>query len=74
MNYTEINFQSKQEVITAFESGQKIKCYRHGPLFRELDDGLIFLEGPHFKGVFPPKKFTWNLTGIIKKNVLISIL
>jgi len=68
MNYCEKNFKTKADIIKAFSQGEKIKCQRFGPIFREIPDGLCVLNGPN-----RPDEITWQLVGTVKDNYLVGI-
>jgi len=65
--YTDINFKTKKELKEAVEQGKKIRVYAPG-LGTPKDNGLEFLEGPHY-----PEPHKWYAKVEMKDGIIVKV-
>ena len=68
MAYTVKNYKSKKQVKEALKEGVEIKVYQPGPFGSDVQDGRVFLEGPHY-----PEPHRWYAEGVVKEGKLVSV-
>jgi hypothetical protein len=68
MAYTDVDFKSKKDFKEAVKSGKKVRLYNPSGMFPTKENGVEFVEGPHF-----PKPHTWYAKVEVKDGVVISI-
>ena len=66
--YAEINFKTKKELKEAVELGQKVGVYAPG-LGTPKDNGLEFLEGPHY-----PEPHKWYAKVEMKDGIIVKVI
>ncbi|HEY4496536.1 MAG TPA: hypothetical protein VI432_00080 [Candidatus Paceibacterota bacterium] len=67
MAYTERNFRSKKELMTALSEGEKIRVFQPG-LGIVPENGTVYLEGPHY-----PEPHKWYAEGIMAEGLLVKV-
>ena len=66
--YAEINFKTKKELKEAVEHGKKVGVYAPG-LGTPKDNGLEFLEGPHY-----PEPHKWYAKVEMKDGIIVKVI
>ena len=66
--YAEINFKTKKELKEAVENGKKVGVYAQG-LGTPKDNGLEFLEGPHY-----PEPHKWYAKVEMKDGIIVKVI
>lgn len=67
--YTHINFNTKKELKEAVKQGRELTVYQEGPFgSNELQDGTVYLEGPHY-----PQPHRWYASAVLKDGIIISV-
>lgn len=67
MAYADINFPTKKALKEAVAAGKRVTIYSPGP-FGCKDNGVEFLEGPHY-----PKPHTWYAQVEVKNGLVIKV-
>lgn len=65
--YTDFNFKTKKELKEAVKAGKQVRVYAPG-LGQPKDNGMEFVEGPHY-----PKPHTWYAQVEMKDGVIIKV-
>jgi len=65
--YSAKNFKTKKELITAIKAGERIGIFAPG-LGTPKDNGIEYLEGPHF-----PAAHTWYATVTMKDGIIVRV-
>jgi len=65
--YAETNFKTKKELKEAVENGKKVGVYAPG-LGTPKDNGLEFLEGPHY-----PEPHKWYAKVEMKDGIIVKV-
>lgn len=68
MAYTDINFKTKKALKQALLDGLKITVFQPGPFGCEVQDGTVFLEGPHY-----PAPHTWYAQAEVRGGIIIKV-
>lgn len=68
MAYTVENFKTAKALREAFKSGKTIRVFQPGPFGPAIENGLVFLEGPHY-----PAPHSWYASGIVENGILIKL-
>lgn len=68
MTYTVTNFRTKKALKEALASGQEIRVFQPGPFGPDVQDGKVYLEGPHY-----PEPHRWYASGVVKNGVLVKL-
>jgi len=66
--YTEKNYKSKKELVTAFASGRIIGVFQPGPFGSGPINGQECIEGPHY-----PEPHRFYVTVTCKDSVIVAI-
>ena len=66
--YTERNYKSKKELVTAFASGKIIGVFQPGPFGGGPINGQECIEGPHY-----PEPHRFYVTVTCKDSVIVAI-
>lgn len=68
MTYTVTNFRTKKALKEALASGQEIRVFQPGPFGSDVQDGKVYLEGPHY-----PEPHRWYASGTVENGVLVKL-
>jgi len=68
MAYTSVDFKTKKALKEAVVQGRKISIYNHSGIFPTKDNGIEFVEGPHY-----PKPHTWYAQVTMKDGVIVKV-
>jgi hypothetical protein len=68
MAYTDTNFKTKKHLKEALASGKEIRVYNPSGMFPTKDDGVEYLEGPHY-----PAPHTWYAKATLKDGVVVKV-
>jgi len=68
MAYTDTNFKSKKALKEAVAAGIEVTVFQPGPLGGEIEDGIVFLEGPHY-----PEPHRWYAKAEVRSGVIIKV-
>ena len=66
--YTTTNFKTKKALKTAIAEGQQIGVWDPGPFGKEITNGTVYLEGPHY-----PKPHSWYGKATIQNGVIVKV-
>lgn len=67
--YTHPNFKTKKALKDAVSRGEQVTYFQPGPYGgNELQDGKIYLSGPHY-----PEPHRWYAQAIVKDGLIISV-
>lgn len=67
--YTDINFKTKKALKDALARGMKITYHQPGPFGgKEVKDGKIYLEGPHY-----PAAHSWYAEATVKDGYIVKV-
>jgi len=68
MAYTTVNYKSKKALKEAIAAGHKVTAFQPGPFGPDLQDGRIFLEGPHY-----PEPHRWYAQATLENGLVTSV-
>ena len=67
--YTDTNFKTKKALKEAVAKGEQVTYFQPGPFGgKEIRDGTIFCEGPHY-----PEPHRWYAQCTVKDGVIVSV-
>ncbi len=66
--YTTTNFSTKKALKEAVAAGQQVTVFNPGPFGNAPDNGVVYLEGPHY-----PKPHRWYAQATMKNGVVVSV-
>ena len=68
MAYCEVNFRTKKELKIALLAGRKLGVYNPSGIFPTANNGMEYLEGPHY-----PRPHTWYAQATMKDGIIIAV-
>lgn len=69
MAYCVENFKTKKALKEAVAAGKTVRVFQPGPFASTCpDNGLVFLEGPHY-----PQPHTWYAQATIKDGTVVKV-
>lgn len=68
MAYTVKNFPTAKAMKAAVKSGQPVQVYQPGPFGGSIEDGVEYLEGPHY-----PRPHTWYAKVEVKGGIITKV-
>lgn len=69
MAYTDRNFKTKKELVTAFKSGDQISVFQPGGFVSaNVPDGNTVIEGPHY-----PQPHRFYVSVVVKDGVIVKV-
>jgi methylglyoxal synthase len=68
MAYTTTNFKSKKALKEAVAQGMEVTVFQPGPFGGDVQDGTVFLEGPHY-----PQPHRWYAKAEVRKGVVVKV-
>lgn len=68
MAYTVRDFATKKALREALANGSRLEVFQPGPFGRDIRDGAVTLEGPHY-----PRPHTWYATATVKDGVIVKV-
>lgn len=70
MAYTDRNFKTKKELLTAFKAGEKLTVYKPNDMFGNgsVPDGNASIEGPHY-----PQPHRFYLSVVVEDGVIVKV-
>lgn len=66
--YSNVDFKTKRELKDAIKAGRKIGIFNPSGMFPCKQDGIEYLEGPHY-----PKPHTWYASVVMKDGYIVSV-
>lgn len=67
MAYARTNYLTKKALREAVTSGARVEVFQPGPFGPAVEDGVAFLEGPHY-----PKPHSWYAQVLVKDGVIVG--
>ncbi len=68
MAYTDTNFPTKKALKEALAAGKEIRVYNPSGMFPTKDNGIEYLEGPHY-----PKPHTWYAQATMENGLVVKV-
>ena len=68
MAYCHENFRTKKALKEAVARGEAVTVFQPGPFGPHVEDGTVYLEGPHY-----PKPHTWYATAEILDRQVVKV-
>ncbi len=68
MSYCNINYKTKKELKEAVKRGKQLRVFNPISMFPVKDNGIEFLEGPHY-----PAPHTWYAQAELLDGIIVRI-
>ena len=71
MAYTTVNYLTKKALKEAVQRGQRVTVYQPNAELTGAtlpENGVVYLEGPHF-----PKAHTWYAEATVKDGIIVKV-
>jgi hypothetical protein len=65
--YTVENFKTKKALKAALAEGKRIRVYQPGPFGSDVDNGRVYLEGPHY-----PAAHSWYASADVEDGYIVG--
>ena len=69
MDYTDRNYKSKKALKEAVNNGEHVTCYNPGMGGPLPENGIVYLEGPHY-----PAPHSWYAKATVKNGVVVKVV
>ena len=66
--YTSINFKTKKELKEYIKAGKRVSVWDPSPFNNNVDNGTVYLEGPHY-----PMPHKWYAKATVLNGAIIKI-
>ena len=67
MAYTVYNFKTKKALKNALKAGDVVRVCQEGQFGPNVEDGPVYLEGPHY-----PAQHSWYAIAVVKDGVIVG--
>jgi len=68
MAYTVQNFKTKKALKDALATGKRLSYYEPGGFAAAPENGIVYLEGPHY-----PEPHKWYATAKVENGYIVSV-